>query len=361
MTHSLRLVPGPAAFLDATRDALGNARRRAWVETYIVSDDAMGQTLADLLGGAAARGADARLLYDPAGSKDASDGYFADLERRGVKVRAFGHLPWLRLVRPGVRDHSRLVVADDRAFTGGHNWAGSWAPQPMGKGWHDLSVGVVGDVVEDMAAVYDRRWREARGGWIRDYDSRRRYEDVRFLADGPHGRRRITAAHVEAFEGARRRIWLAHAYYLPARSFRRALYAAADRGVDVRLLLPGPTDLPVVRHAARAEYRHWLERGLRIWEFAPVVMHAKYAVVDDDWAAVGSYNAVPSSATVTLEVALAIRRPEFVAQLAAQFEEDLADGCPVTLDELASRSFRTRALDGAARALLRGGGTLVRR
>ncbi len=356
--HELELLAGPA-FLEALRADLARCRRRAWIEAYIVRDDAVGRAIGALLADAADRGVDVRLMYDPSGSTDTSDDFFDDLEDRGVAVRPFGRPAWLGIFRPGLRDHGRLMVVDDRGYTGGHALGSEWAARPEGGGWEDLSVRVAGPIVEDLAAVFERRFAEARRLTVRDFDTGHRHRDVRFVADSPRRTRLLDRAYLDAIESARSRVWIAHAYYSPSGRFRRSLYRAAKRGVDVRLLLPGRTDLPIIRRAARSEYLSWIRRGIDVFEYRHAVMHSKYALVDDRWAAIGSYQEVPTAAVLSLETAMITTRSEVVARVAEHFERALRESDAMTRAGLARRSVGDRMLDALARATLDGLSSLI--
>src|SRR5690606_9622005 len=119
------------------------------------------------------------------GSRLTSPHFFDELEARGVSVRPFGRPAWMGRLRLGLRDHSRLMVVDDHGYTGGHAFAEAWAARPEGGGWEDLSVRVVGPIVEDMASVYEQHFTETRRLVVHDCDTADRYPQVRFVADGP--------------------------------------------------------------------------------------------------------------------------------------------------------------------------------
>ncbi len=351
--HRFHVLPSMAGFLDAAFAAFDRARRRLLVETYIVKDDALGQALAARLAAAAARGVDVRLLYDPSGSNEAPARFFAALREAGVDVRPWGRGACLGALRPGIRTHSRIVVADDVAFTGGHAWAREWLPRAQGgDGWCEACCRLEGPVVGDFVALFERRWREARTGSAADFDTGARHPGVRLLSDGPRGRSLILDAYLDAIAGARRRVWLANAYFFPAIALVEALFAAAARGVDVRIVVPAKSDIPIIGRAARAEYGLWLERGLALFEYGDAVMHAKYGVVDDDWALVGTYNANAFGARLAVETAVVVSDPRFVAKVAARYERDLARCDRVDAAAVEGRSFWTRELDACAHAAM---------
>ncbi|CAN99425.1 putative phospholipase D family protein [Sorangium cellulosum So ce56] len=124
------------------------------------------------------------------------------------------------------------------------------------------------------------------------------------------------------------------------------------RGVDVQIILPGETDLPIIKRAARAEHAAWLDRGFTIFEYQRDVLHSKFALVDGDWCTIGTFNANPSSLSAVNEVNLFVFDPAFVAQVADLFSRDRADSRPVTRGALAARSLPGKAADWLAHGAL---------
>ncbi|WP_438041086.1 phospholipase D-like domain-containing protein [Sorangium sp. So ce128] len=253
------------------------------------------------------------------------------------------------------RDHSRVIVIDDHAYTGGAAWGDEWLPERRGgRGWHDVCMRLEGPCVEDFAFLFERRWREADGGseGVRDYATGRKYPDLELVADTPDDNARVYARYREAIRRSRERIWIENAYFFPPAGMLKDLVDAAARGVDVQIILPGETDLPIIKRAARAEHAAWLDRGFTIFEYQRDVLHSKFALVDGDWCTIGTFNANPSSLSAVNEVNLFVFDPAFVAQVADLFSRDRADSRPVTRGTLAARSLRGKAADWLAHGAL---------
>jgi cardiolipin synthase len=309
------------------------AERVVWLSTFIYHSDRFGRDFGERLVRAAARGVEVRLIYDSRGSSEAEPEFFADLAERGLRVKCYR--PWrvARFWRYFPRDHGRLLIIDDTAYTGGINWSEEWWPRSRGGGgWHDVGIRVVGRCVEDFRRAYQLRWREADTlGPTADHVTQPESAAVALLADSPHSFPFIFERLCARIRGAQRRIWIENSYCVPPRSLLDALCAAVGRGVDVKLLQPAHTDLPIVQTITRGEYRKWLDCGLQVYEYEPSVLHAKFAVIDDDWGTVGSFNAIAPGMWWANETNVVVQSGSFARILARIFERD--QGRSLTVDD----------------------------
>jgi len=355
--HSLLLLPGMPRVIASIRDDVRASARRVLIETYIYHDRRFGRRFARELLEAAGRGATVRLLYDALGSHLAEPGFFQRLRSSGVSARAYR--PAEVVAREGApfpRDHSRVVVTDTAAYTGGAAWADQWLPRRLGgDGWYDVCLRVEGPVVEEFAALFDQRWREANGGVTPvDFTTGDRYPDVVLVGDTPDGPSLVEERYREAIRGAKRRIWIENAYFFPNQALLGELFAAAARGVDVQIIMPGETDLPILKRAARSEMATWLERGLQIFEYQATTLHSKLAVVDDAFSTVGSFNINPTSTAWANEVALFVLDRAFTERVARQMEVDRSLSRRVRPDDPAQApSLLDRAVDYLSARVLR--------
>jgi cardiolipin synthase A/B len=337
------------AFADVVLGGIDRATRRVDVESFIVRHDRLGRALGRALVAAVARGVRCRLLYDPLGCRLTKSSFFGELRRAGVEVRAYGWVGALLFGRPAARNHARVIVVDDRAFTGGHAWGDEWLPKARGgHGWHDVCCGVSGAIVEDFAGLFEQHWRQALDeapltdflGEIRD--------GLRLVCDAPIHKSVVLAGYLNAIDRARRRIWIGNSYFYPTTGFFQALVAACRRGVEVRVMVPGITDVPIIQWAARAAYGRWMREGIEIWEYRDVVMHSKYAIFDDDCCVIGTFNANAASVVAAIEVVLVSRVKAQVVQAELQFRKDLSASRRVDEESLRRRSLLRRVLDRLA-------------
>lgn len=330
------LADGPSTFA-LMAEAIDAARRLVHVENYIIRDDATGRRFAERLGAAARRGLAVRVLYDAFGCRGTPRAFWRRLREAGVETRAFNPVNPLRPVRSLRRDHRKYVGVDGaRAVVGGLCIGDEWAGDPGRHRlpWRDTAVDVCGPAAAAIDLTFERLWRLA-GGEIPDRDRRGEAEpcgeaSVRAV-EGLPGRLRIYRAFELLVAGASHRVWITEAYLIAPTPLVAGLIAAARDGVDVRLLLPGKSDIPALRAFTRVGYRELLQAGARIWEWRGPMLHAKTVLADQGWLKVGSSNLNPSSLLTNYELDLLANDPDLTEEAAHQFRRDLTHATEVIL------------------------------
>jgi cardiolipin synthase A/B len=334
------LIDGPDTY-GAMLDAIVQAKHWVHFENYIIRGDAAGWRFAELLAQRAREGIHVRVLYDWAGSLGTSRGYWRYLRDAGVEVRSF-HPPQLVDVVTNVsRNHRKLVVADGtRAILGGLcigcEWTGEGrrATQP----WRDTAVDIRGPGAAVLDQTFARLWAptgnpvppDQTAGVVTSVGK----AEVRIIPGEP-GRERAYRVIELIAAGSVERLWITDAYLLvPPRLFQ-ALRDCARDGVDVRLLLPGSSDVPLVRNLSRIGYRDLLRSGVRIYEWDGPMLHAKTIVCDHRWVRIGSSNLNPSSLLGNYELDVLIEDPGLAQAMEDQFRLDIARS-----REVASRPVR---------------------
>jgi cardiolipin synthase len=288
---------GREAF-QAMRDSGEAAEREILLESYIFKDDTTGRLFLKGMKAAAARGVAVRVLADALGSSSTRAEFWADMASHGIQVRLFNPL-FERFWYQPFRDHRKILVLDrEVAFTGGMNIGeeyGSLRPK-SGETWRDTHVRVTGPAAWEMALVFQEGWTYAGG---EDFEIDPLAGDaveapgsrILVLDSRPNRGQAESAAVLAAIAtAARRTLWITNAYFAPGHQAMDILGEAAGRGVDVRLLLPGKTDVPIVRRAGHGYYGSLLERGVRIFEYQDAILHAKTLVADGLVSVVGSTN-----------------------------------------------------------------------
>jgi cardiolipin synthase len=346
---------GPETF-EAMRAAIDAARAEVLVESYIFKDDATGRSLLEAFARAAGRGVRVCVLADAFGSIATRRAFWKEMRSRGVEVRLFNPLFPHLLTQP-FRDHRKILVVDcATAFTGGMNIGDEYGSGLSAHGgpWRDTHVKVDGPAAWAMATVFTEAWRVAGGSPIELHPLASETGGIPVLVlDSRPGRGHGETASVLAaiVAAARKRLWITNAYFAPRRRAVEILGEAVRRGVDVRILLPGLSDVPLVRHAGHGHYAALLESGVRIFEYQTAVLHAKSATADDFLSVAGSTNLDFRSFHFNAECNLVMLDPETARTFSEAFEADLSRSVEITPALWTRRSFLHRAGDAFARCL----------
>jgi len=341
--HRLRLLVGGAETLAAIEGAIEGARERVWLETFIFRPDRVGRRVLRLLQGAARRGVDVVLVLDGMGSLLVSPLATRRLRSDGVRVVRFN--PPLRPhVREGVRtllyrDHRKILIADDRGYCGGHNISSAYLG-PGKRAYFDITLEVRGPCVEDLAGVLREtlaRAGQALPGRAPAAPIPGGVPAAVERLDRRCGVDEADPALADIVGAARDRCFLMLAYFLPERWLIEALSAAVRRGVDVRVLLAGKTDIVPSREAARHLYGDLLGCGVRIFELGDQKLHAKAVVADAEQLMVGSFDYNRLSARYSLEVSVSAQDRSVGARLEEVFCANLGRAREVSLADWSRR------------------------
>lgn len=375
--HEVQIFTDSLSLMKAMEQAVRSARRRVWLETYIFVADAAGSAIGEALKDRARAGLDVRLIYDAIGCARTPRAFFTDLAQAGVQVHAYNSLSEaLNHVAPlqvlNRRDHRKLlVIDDDAAFFGGMNivdqtgittLAEAKARRlPASAGWRDVHLRLAGPQQGEVAAAFDRLWRrrlhKRRVRWppwpMRDLHGDDG-EALWFFDSQPGWRYRSPVrVFVPLIGRAQHEITLSMAYFLPVGRVLRALYAAARRGVAVRVVVPAQSDVKLVRWASRHLYARLLRRGIRIFERQDQMLHSKVMVVDGRFSVVGSCNFDPRSLWLNLEFLAVFRSERMARALLDICAFEIEHSREVTLDDTRRRRWWQRLLDRTAYSLRR--------
>jgi cardiolipin synthase len=309
--------------------AIATARQTIHLENYIIRDDATGRRFAAALAERARAGVRVRVLYDALGSFGTSRRYWRGLREAGAEVRAFHPLASLRLFELLARDHRKLLATDGTwAILGGLCIGDEWAGDPARKRrpWRDTMVAVSGPAVAALERAFARTWARAGAALPPDEliaDPAPCGDSTVRIVEGVPQRARVYRTVQLLVASAAERLWITDAYLIAPAALYASLIDAAKAGVDVRLLVPGTTDLPVLRNFTRIGYRDMLHAGIRVFEYEGPMIHAKTMLVDHRWARVGSSNLNVSSLLTNYELDLAAECQGLTAELADQFRRDM--------------------------------------
>ena len=353
--NAITLLRNGTEYFPAVIAAIEAGKREIYLETYIFADDDTGRRVAQALQNAAARGVNVRMVIDGFGTRDyLPPAMIAAMQQAGVQ---------LVLYRPEVsrfslrrhrlrRMHRKIVLVDDDvAFVGGINIIDDMHTPRHLPPRFDYAVKVIGPLVEDIQVAVRRLWQllallNLKQPLIGDAVARAKWQPrgdqtaAFVIRDNLRHRVDIEEAYLEAINAAQKEIVIASAYFFPGLGFRHALMDAAGRGVKVILLLQGRVEYRWLHHASRALYGSLLGAGVEIIEYRKSFMHAKVAVIDSEWATVGSSNIDPFSFMLSREANVLVHDRVFSAGLRRSLEQAMNEGAV----PIAAKSWRKRPL-----------------
>jgi cardiolipin synthase len=356
------LVNGDEIF-PAMLATMAGAQRSLNFLSYLYWSGEIARTIADALCERAQAGVEVNVLLDAVGSAKMDRGLVRAMSESGVTFAYFRPPKPYAVRRLNNRTHRKLLVVDGQVgMTGGVGIADQWTGDAQDPDhWRDTHVRVRGPVVRGLQGAFAENWLEATGqvlvgpshlpplAPLREGGA---MQVVRSTANV--GDTNVEALYFLAIACASRSLWLTSAYFAPRPAFVEALTEAAARGVDVRVLVPGPhMDKPGVRQAGRAVYEQLLAAGVRIFEYCPTMIHAKTLTIDGAWSSVGSVNFDNRSFQLQDEVTLCVCSTAFAAELDAQFERDLERSAPIDLDRWNDRALPERVSEAVTKVARR--------
>ncbi len=353
--------------------AIRAARDHINLESYIIEDDEIGRQFADLLLEQQRRGIQVNLIYDSFGGMGTPQEYFDRLREGGINVLEFNPINPLDARKSWLiynRDHRKLLVVDGRiAFIGGINISNVYSSSPSIRrarqaagnaiAWRDTDLQIEGPVVGELQKLFVETWDKQHGKPLAEKD----YFPVLTVAgndivraigstpDDPYSLIYLTL--ISAIGNAEREVHLTNAYFVPDRQLLKALIAAARRGVDVKLILPGQSDSQIVFHAGRSNYSQLLESGVKIYERRGALLHSKTAMIDGVWSCVGSTNLDWRSFLDNDEINAVVLGRDFAQQMSSMISSDIAASTEIRLEDWKKRSMLLRIKEWGASLLQR--------
>jgi cardiolipin synthase len=341
------------------------------LQTYIFDQDKIGNEFADVLIDKQRHGVQVNIMVDAVGAIATPAEFFDRMRQAGIRVSIFNPVNPAKAKGNwdlNQRNHRKLMVVDGKvAFTGGINISSTYANSSLFRshqrketadgskvGWRDTHVKIEGPAVAALQYSFVKLWVEQEGGELPKADyfpplSAAGDKLIRVLAGNPEGDSDIYKALVVAITEAKKSIHITSAYFVPDQQIVDALCDAAQRGVDVRLVLPGVSDHGMIRYAGQGFYDQLLKAGVKIFELQIAVLHAKTAVIDGAWSTIGSANIDRRSFLHNYELNVVVLDPAFGRDMESAFNEDLRDSKEVTLEQWKHRPWMDRIREWAAR------------
>jgi cardiolipin synthase len=332
---------------------IASARRSVNLLTYVYWHGEIARAVADAVCERAAAGVEVNVLLDAVGSAKMGRELTGRMRDAGANVAIFRPPKPYAIRRLNNRTHRKLCIVDGRVgLIGGVGIADEWTGDAEDPDhWRDTHVRVRGPVVRGLQGAFAENWLEATGDVLVGPDHLPELDPLEggctmqlVRSSAGVGDTNVEALYFLAIASARRRLDLTAAYFAPRPAFIKALCDAAERGVDVRLLVPGEhIDKGFVRQAGRGAYEQLLRCGVSIWEYRPTMLHAKTLTIDGRWTSVGSVNFDNRSFQLQDEATLCVSSRDFAAALDDQFERDLARSEQIDLERWRGRSLRAKA------------------
>lgn len=362
------LRDGPAT-LASMKEAIRNARDHIHLEIFIFRDDEVGRPLADLLIEKQAQGVQVRLIYDGFGSRKTPKQFFERMRAAGIALYEFNPFCLLDVTakwKPHNRDHRKIIVVDGKtAFTGGINFYHVYAKSPYSRSsgddekqlfWRDTQIKIQGPAVAEFQKLFIETWFQGKNDNIMLPSNlfplleEKGNTLVRVISSSPEQRiPDIYAAYISAIMHAKKSIHITQAYFIPNTDLLDALSHAAQKGVDVQIIVPGKSDFWIPVYAGQACYSRLLQSGVRLHQMKGAVLHSKTIVIDKVWSMVGSSNMDPLSFLHITEANAVILSTDFAKKMEDMFKEDLSKSKEIFLKQWQQRPWKNRFLEKIAR------------
>jgi cardiolipin synthase A/B len=335
--NGVQLLHGGAGFFTTLKQLIGEARLSIHLQTYIFNNDQTGTAIAEALKEAARRGVNVYVLADGYASRGLPQAFIESLEEVGVNFRSFHPLFKSHKFYFGRRLHHKVMVFDHHtALVSGTNIADRYDDLPGQPAWLDMALRVEGEAVVELYNICCKLWnkdvsrqnrlplrKEAVAEELPDS-----YCTVRVLQnDWVRRKLEIWRAYSREFRTASKSITVMCSYFLPGKTLRHRLAQASRRGVKVRVVLAGVSDVAISKLAERYLYRWMLRHKIEIYEYQPTVLHAKVAVVDGDWLTVGSFNINDISTFASVELNLEVRNDTLARQAQKEIDRVISQYC----------------------------------
>jgi cardiolipin synthase len=341
-------------------DSVSTARDIICIEFYIFKDDDTGKKLAELLKEKARQGVKVYLLYDHFGSFLTSRAFWLDLKKAGVKIMVSHPFKWTAPRGYIYRNHKKLLVIDGaKAFTGGFNIADEYHGhfKKRKKTWRDTGIYLEGPIAHTLLNMFRKSWTTWKGESIiwntKQMSLNHGVPVIPIFANSGRARRKMRRLLIYSIKNAKESIFLTTAYFIPSRKILKALVQAVRKGVTLKLLLPGKTDVMPVFYAGRSYYRRLLKAGVEIYNYRGSVLHAKTTVFDGCWSIIGSTNLDFQSLWRNEESNVGILDRDFSRHMIEVFQNDLKNSIKIDSDSWARRPLYQKILEKSSSLIMK--------
>jgi len=342
--NKIKLVRGGRPYFDQLLTMIREAEQIIHLQVYIYDNDETGREVTSALIGAARRNVQVFLMADGYASQHLSATLIRELEEAGVHFRFFEPLFRSRHSYFGRRLHHKVIVTDNRfAMVGGINISNHYNDLTNQPGWLDFALHMEGQIVHTLCRICQKIWQ----GYLPAERISLCRENKHPLIPGPQEecqlrvrrndwvmkRNQVSRSYIEMFRKANEQIIMMSGYFLPGPIIRKNMRKATARGVKIKLILAGMSDVMVAKNAERFMYNWLFRNGIEVYEYKPCVLHGKVAVYDRQWATIGSYNVNIISAYASLELNIDVNNSHFAGMLNNVLEKIIQDDCVLITKE----------------------------
>ncbi len=336
--NKVKLVRGGREYFALLLHLINQATNSIHLQTYIYDDDETGHIVGNALKAAAKRNVQVYLLTDGYASQVMSKTFIDELRESGIHFRFFEPFFKSKHFYFGRRMHHKIFVADAKfALVGGINIANRYNDMPGKPSWLDFAMYAEGKIARDLCVLCWKTWNGfPKKMGITPCEEKELLPDFRDKEtitirmkrnDWVRRKNEISATYIEMFRKARSHITILCSYFLPGRVMRRLLSNAARRGVKIKVITAGPSDIMLAKHAERWMYDWLLRNKIELYEYQLAILHAKVAVCDNEWITIGSYNLNNISAYASIELNLDVRNADFVTRVEQTLETIIQNEC----------------------------------
>lgn len=337
-TNRVKLIRAGKEYFNTLLQLIQESKDSIYIQTYIYNDDETGRIIANALQEAAKRKVSVYLMADGYASQTLSKNFIRGLKNAGIHFRFFEPFFRSRYFYFGRRMHHKVVVVDVKyALVGGVNIADRYNDLPGAPAWLDFALFVEGDIAKDLCILCWKTW----NGYRRNIEttpcdekqisfeiSAEKTSEVRMRRnDWVRRKNEITTTYVSMLRNANKHVTILCSYFLPGKVIRKQMVYAIKRGVSIRVIAAGPSDVMLAKYAERWLYDWLLRNGIVLYEYQKNILHAKIAVCDDEWMTIGSYNINNISTYASIELNLDVRDPVVAKAARLTLEEIIAEDC----------------------------------
>jgi cardiolipin synthase len=326
--NKVELVKGGYAYFDTLLSLINNASSSIYIRVYILDDDQTGAEVKNALIAAAKKGVSVHIVADGYASQNISKNFIAELKNAGIHFRFFEPLLRSTHFYFGRRMHEKVVVIDSKyALVGGINIADRYNDVDAIDAWLDYAILIEGEAAFDLYKYCASDWKnEISVSKANPFPEEKCSVRIR-RNDWVKGRHEVWKTYFNWFNNADESITIMCSYFLPGRVLRKRLALATQRGVKVKVILAGPSDVKMAKYAERYLYDWMLRNHLEIYEYQPTVLHAKMMVVDNHWATIGSFNVNDISAYASTELNVDVRNRPFATAVQEMMDNVIEEDC----------------------------------